>query len=98
MVKGYSGTDRALAYLFSNAVEAAAAQIVTSGTPIATITIDGTALTLYCPAYNPGSIVSFSADYNSGTKIGTITIDGTAVDIYVPDKGITVASGVVSLT
>lgn len=99
MVKSYSGADRALQYLFDNAVEVAAAQIVSSGTPIATITIDDTPLTLYIPAYTPGSIVSFTADYNSGTKIGTITIDGTGVDIYIPaEKGITVSNGKVSLT
>ena len=53
MTKGYTGADRAIAYLFSNAVEASAAQIVTTGTPIATITIDGETMEIIAPAYNP---------------------------------------------
>ena len=95
MVKSYSGADRAIKYLFDNAVEVAASQIVSSGTPIATITIDGTALTLYVPSFT----VSYTQIYEGGTKIGTITINGTAVDVYAPSpKGITVSQGKVSLT
>lgn len=95
MVKGYSGADRALAYLFDHATEVAAAQIVSSGTPVATITIDGTALTLYVPSFS----ASYTQVYEGGTKIGTITINGTAVDVYAPTpKEITVSNGIVSLT
>ena len=47
MVKGYSGADRALAYLFNNATEVSFTQIQTSGTPIGTITIDGVSATIY---------------------------------------------------
>lgn len=47
MVKGYSGADRALAYLFSHATEVSFTQIQTSGTPIGTITIDGVSATIY---------------------------------------------------
>ena len=99
MTKGYTGADRAIAYLFNNAVEASAAQIVTTGTPIATITIDGETMQIIAPAYNPGSIVSYTKIQQSGTKIGEITIDGTTYDIYAPTpKEITVENGIVSLT
>ena len=47
MVKGYSGADRALAYLFNHATEVSFTQIQTSGTPIGTITIDGESATIY---------------------------------------------------
>jgi len=47
MVKGYSGADRALAYLFDHATEVSFTQILSSGTPIGTITIDGVSATIY---------------------------------------------------
>lgn len=49
MEKGYKGADKALEYLFKHATEVSAAQILTTGTWIATITIDGEDLMLYAP-------------------------------------------------
>lgn len=65
MVKGYSGADRALAYLFNNATEVSFAQIQTSGTPIGTITIDGESATIYQQA--------------SGGNVKDVLVDGVSV-------------------
>ena len=49
MTDGYRGVDEALKYLYEHATEVSAAQVVTTGTWIATLTIDGEALKIYAP-------------------------------------------------
>lgn len=57
--------------------------ILTSGTKIATITINGTAYDLYAPS-GGSSNVSVTPVVTSGTKIATITVNGTDTDIFAP--------------
>lgn len=47
MIKQYRGADRALSYLFEHANEVEVTQLLTTGTPSATIEIDGTQIILY---------------------------------------------------
>lgn len=49
MQKGYTGTDTALQYLFDNATEVEAEQVLIEGTAIAVIKIDGDPMTIYAP-------------------------------------------------
>lgn len=55
MQKGYTGTDKALEYLFENASEVEVTQELVQGVKIATIEIDGQPLFLYAP--DKGGIV-----------------------------------------
>ena len=61
MTKGYTGADRAIAYLFDNATEVSFRQIETGGTPIGEITIDGQSATIYTPS-NAGTVKDVLVD------------------------------------
>ena len=61
-------------------------QIVSTGTKIATITVDGSGTDLYAPN-SGGSTVSVTQVVSTGTKIATITVDGTGTDLYAPSGG-----------
>lgn len=70
------------------------AQIVTSGTKIATITINGTPIDVYAPSGGGGgggSTITWQQIVTSGTKIATLIIDGNSTDIFVPNPGSTVS-------
>lgn len=86
MVDGYRGFDKALKYLFDNATEVSVERLYQSGTPIATITVDGQEITLYSPS-SGGSTVTVSPLLQSGTPIANITVDGTTYAIYAPLGG-----------
>lgn len=62
---------------------ASVTQTLTSGTEIATVTIDGTATKLYAPAGGGGgSTVTVTPILTSGTQTATISVDGTATTLY----------------
>ena len=63
-------------------------QIQTTGTKIATITVDDTPTDLYAPT-GGGSDVSVSQIQSTGTKIATITVDDTPTDLYAPATSVT---------
>ena len=50
MQKGYTGTDTALQYLFDNATEVEAEQVLVAGTAIAVIEVDGDPMPIYAPS------------------------------------------------
>lgn len=56
--------------------------IVTSGTKIADVSINGVEKDLYCP--NPTQ-VRVTQEQQSGTKIGSIEVNGVEVDLYAPN-------------
>lgn len=56
-------------------------QILTSGTEIAQIDLNGEVVSIYAPT---PQTISYVQTLASGTNIGTITIDGTATPIYAP--------------
>lgn len=56
--------------------------IGSTGTKIATITVDGVDYDIYAPE---GSEVSVTPIVSSGVKIATITIDGVESDLYAPE-------------
>lgn len=61
-------------------------QIVTSGTKIAEITINGEVTEVYAPSGGgSGSSVSWEEIQTTGVKIAEITIDGTIYEVYAPD-------------
>lgn len=62
-------------------------QILTSGTEIAQIDLNGDVVSIYAPT---PQTISYVQTLASGTNIGTITIDGTATPIYAPPSGSTV--------
>ncbi len=60
-------------------------QELSTGTLIATITVNGTPVNLYAPTGGGGGdTVAWTQVLLSGTKIGTITINGTPTDVYAP--------------
>ena len=60
-------------------------QELSTGTLIATITVNGTPVNLYAPTGGGGGdTVSWTQVLLSGTKVGTITINGTSTDVYAP--------------
>lgn len=64
-------------------------QIVTTGTKIATITIDEQSTDVYAPSGGGGgSTVSWNEIQTTGTKIAEITIDGTTYDVYAPNVSV----------
>lgn len=64
-------------------------QIVTTGTKIATITIDEQSTDVYAPTGGGGgSTVSWNEIQTTGTKIAEITIDGTTYDVYAPNVSV----------
>ena len=65
--------------------EASVTQVQTSGTKIATVTIDGTATDLYAPeGGGGGSTVTVTPILTSGTQTATISVDGTSTTLYAP--------------
>ena len=56
--------------------------VVTSGTKIADVSVNGADKDLYCP--NPTQ-VSVTQEQQSGTKIGSIKVNGVEVDLYAPN-------------
>ena len=57
--------------------------VVTEGTKIADVTVDGADKDLYCPTVTPTE-VTVTQVQQSGTKIASIEVDGQSVDIYTP--------------
>ena len=55
--------------------------VVTSGTKIADVSVNGVEKDLYAP--NPTQVI-VTPDQQSGTKIGSIEVNGTEVDLYAP--------------
>ena len=64
-------------------------QTLTSGTEIGSVTVDGTATTLYAPS--GGDIVTVQQTLASGTEIGGVTVNGTQTKLYAPSGGSTEA-------
>lgn len=63
-------------------------QIVSSGTKIATISINGVDTDVYAPnGGGSGSTVSWNQIQQSGTKIAEIEIDGVTQNVYAPAGG-----------
>ena len=62
-------------------------RLVTTGTPIARLTVGGVPYTLYAPSGGSGSgtDVGWEQLQLSGTKIATITINDVPIDVYVPE-------------
>lgn len=68
-------------------------QTVTSGTKIATITIDGIDTDIYAPnGGGGGSTISYTPTVTEGTTLGTLTIDGTDNTIYAPTPAVITVS------
>lgn len=82
MICGYTGADHKLAYLFENATEVSFTRILSSGTVIGTLSIDGEEITVYAPTAESGSEVEYTSSKASGTAIGTLAIDGTSYTLY----------------
>ena len=65
-------------------------QVLTSGTKIATIGVDGTDTDLFAPSGGGGgSTVSVTQIQSTGTKIATVTVDGNGTDLYSPAAPVT---------
>lgn len=65
--------------------EASVTQVQTSGTKIATVSIDGTSTDLYAPeGGGGGSTVSVTQTLSSGTQVASIDVDGTSTTLYAP--------------
>lgn len=58
--------------------------LVTSGTKIADVSVNGVEKDLFCPAPTE---VTVSQVQQSGTKIATIGVNGVDTDLYVPEGG-----------
>ena len=87
MIAQYSGPDRKLEYLFQHAKEVSLSPILTTGTPLATLTIDDQTYTLYCTTGGGGgSTISYNSLITSGTALGELTIDGITYTIYSKDS------------
>ena len=83
MQAGYTGFDKRLDYLFTNATEVSYTQTLSSGTPKGEISIDGQSTTIYAPSGGTAS-VSYTALVTSGTQLGVLSADGNNFDIYAP--------------
>lgn len=64
--------------------EASVTQVQTSGTKIATVSIDGTSTDIYAPEGGGGSTVTVTQTLASGTEVGSISVDGTSTTLYAP--------------
>lgn len=78
----YNNVESALTQALQNGSEVSIAQTVTSGTELATITIDGDGTKIYAPESVEN--VSVTQTVTSGTKLATVTVDDTDTDIYAP--------------
>ena len=63
--------------------------VVTSGTKIADVSVNGVEKDLYCPTTE----IEVTQVQTSGTKIASIDVNGDVTDIYAPKSGCTVYSG-----
>lgn len=60
-------------------------QVLSSGTKIGIITIDGTSTDIYAPSGGGGGdTVTWTQLQSTGTKIATIGINGSSTDVYAP--------------
>ena len=59
-------------------------QVLSSGTKIATITVDDTPTDLYAPTPTAPTDVDVTQVVSTGTKIATITVDDVPTDLYAP--------------
>lgn len=57
--------------------------VITSGTKIADVSVNGEEKDLYCPVVTPTE-VEVTQIQQSGTKIASIEVDGESVDLYAP--------------
>lgn len=65
--------------------EASVTQVLSSGTKIATVSIDGTSTDLYAPAGGGGgSTVAVTQSLSSGTLSAIISVNGSETNIYAP--------------
>lgn len=60
-------------------------QVLSSGTKIGVITIDGAATDIFAP--QGGDRVTWTQSLATGTKIAEISINGTSTDVYAPTGG-----------
>lgn len=60
-------------------------QVLSSGTRIGVITIDGAATDIFAP--QGGDTVTWTQSLATGTKIAEISINGTSTDVYAPSGG-----------
>lgn len=60
-------------------------QVLSSGTKIGVITIDGSATDIFAP--QGGDRVTWTQSLATGTKIAEISINGTSTDVYAPTGG-----------
>lgn len=58
--------------------------VLTSGTKIADVTVDGEEKDLFAPPPTPATEVSVTQTLASGTKIGSIEVDGQSTDLFAP--------------
>ena len=59
--------------------------VVTSGTKIADVSVNGVEKDLYCPTPPAPTEVDITPVVTSGTKIGSIKVNGVEVDLYAPN-------------
>lgn len=64
--------------------EVSVTQVLSSGTKIATITVDNTPTDLYAPTPTEPTDVDVTQVVSTGTKIATITVDNVPTDLYAP--------------
>ena len=60
--------------------------VVTSGTKIADVSVNGVEKDLYCPTPPTPPEIDITPVVTSGTKIATIEVDGNEVDLYAPNS------------
>ena len=87
MQAGYAGFDKRLKYLFDNATEVSAESLLSDGTPIGRITVDGSTVTLKAPSSGGGSNVVVTPILQTGEHIANISVDGVVNALYAPYGG-----------
>lgn len=81
MQASYSGSNRSVKYLFENATEVSVEQVLTSGTPIATVTVDGDDVNLYAPAGGGGTTVVANPAGEPTDDLDTVQIGNVIYNI-----------------
>lgn len=81
MQASYSGSNRSIKYLFENATEVTVEQILTSGTPIATVSVDGSDVDLYAPAGGGGTTVVANPAGEPTDDLDTVQIGNVIYNI-----------------
>lgn len=70
-------------YALDTGSDVSVTQVLSSGTKIATITIDGTDTDFYAPnGGGGGSTISVTQKVSTGENIASITVDGVATELY----------------